>query len=157
MNMMYSIRKATLADLPLLLEFEQALIKVERPMDSTIKDGHISYYDIADFIERADTEVLIVVCESKIVASGYAQIKGDRHYLKHDSQGYLGFMYVDETHRGQGLNKLLIDALIQWCKERDVNEIRLAVYQDNPSAIRAYEKAGFKKHLITMRLDATDY
>lgn len=157
MKMMYSIRKATLADLPLLLEFEQALIKVERPMDSTIKDGHISYYDIADFIERADTEVLIVVCESKIVASGYAQIKGDRHYLKHDSQGYLGFMYVDETHRGQGLNKLLIDALIQWCKERDVNEIRLAVYQDNPSAIRAYEKAGFKKHLITMRLDATDY
>ena len=154
--MMYSIRKATLADLSLLLEFEQALIKVERPMDSTIKEGDVSYYDIADFIEQADTEVLVVVCESKIVASGYAQIKGDRHYLKHDLQGYLGFMYVDEAHRGQGLNKLLIDALIQWCKERDVNEIRLAVYQDNPSAIRAYEKAGFKKHLITMRLDAKD-
>ena len=155
--MMYSIRKATLADLTLLLEFEQALIKVERPMDSTIKEGKVSYYDIADFIQQSDTEVLVVECNSKIVASGYAQIKGDRHYLKHDLQGYLGFMYVDEAHRGQGLNKLLIDDLIQWCKKRDVNEIRLAVYQDNPSAIRAYEKVGFKKHLITMRLDASDY
>ena len=155
--MTYSIRKATLADLPLLLDFEQALIKVERPMDSTIKEGEVSYYDIADFIQQTDTEVLVTECDSKIVASGYAQIKGDRHYLKHDLQGYLGFMYVDEEHRGKGLNKLLIDALIKWCKERDVNEIRLAVYQDNPSAIRAYEKVGFKKHLITMRMDVTDY
>lgn len=155
--MMYSIRKATLADLPLLLEFEQALIKVERPMDSTIKEGEVSYYDIADFIQQKDTEVLVAECDSKIVASGYAQIKGDRHYLKHDLQGYLGFMYVDEAYRGQGLNKLLIDDLIQWCKKRAVNEIRLAVYQDNPSAISAYEKVGFKKHLITMRLDASDY
>ena len=153
---MYTIRKAILEDLPKLLEFEQLLIKTERPMDPTIKEGKISYYDIGAFIQQKDTEVLLVETNAKIVASGYAQIKGDRHYLKHDLQGYLGFMYVDKAHRGLGLNKLLIDALIQWCKERDVNEIRLDVYQDNPSAIRAYEKAGFKKHLITMRLDAKD-
>ena len=153
---MYTIRKAVLEDLPMLLEFEQLLIKTERPMDPTIKEGKISYYDIGAFIQQKDTEVLIVETNSKIVASGYAQIKDDRHYLKHDLQGYLGFMYVDEAHRGQGLNKLLIDALIQWCQDRKVDEIRLDVYQDNPSAIRAYEKAGFKKHLITMRLDAKD-
>ncbi len=154
---MYSIRKATLADLPVLLEFEQALIKAERPMDSTIKDGKVSYYDIADFINQVNTEVLIVEIDSKIVASGYAQIKKDRHYLKHELQGYLGFMYVDEAHRGRGLNKLIVDDLIVWCKSKGINEIRLAVYQDNPSAIKAYEKVGFKKHLITMRLDASDY
>jgi len=153
---MYTIRKAILEDLPLLLEFEQLLIKTERPMDPTLKEGKISYYDIGAFIQQKDTEVLIVETNSMIVASGYAQIKTDRHYLKHELQGYLGFMYVDEAHRGQGLNKLLIDALIQWCQERNVDEIRLDVYQDNPSAIKAYEKAGFKKHLITMRLDAKD-
>jgi len=153
---MYTIRKAILEDLPLLLEFEQLLIKTERPMDPTLKEGKISYYDIGAFIQQKDTEVLIVETNSMIVASGYAQIKTDRHYLKHELQGYLGFMYVDEAHRGQGLNKLLINALIQWCQERNVDEIRLDVYQDNPSAIKAYEKAGFKKHLITMRLDAKD-
>lgn len=153
---MYLIRKATKEDLPKLLEFEQALIEVERPMDSTIKEGPISYYDIGAFIEDPMSEVLVVEFKGGIVASGYAQLKKDRHYLKHELQGYLGFMYVCEKHRGKELNKRIIDRLIIWCKEKGVNEIRLAVYQDNPAAIRAYEKVGFKKHLITMRLDATD-
>jgi len=63
-------------------------------------------------------------------------------------------MYAIEEHRGKGLNKRIIDALIKWCKEKGVFEIRLDVYQENPRAINAYEKAGFKKHMITMRLDA---
>lgn len=154
---MYLIRKANLADLPTLLEFEQSLIQVERPMDITIKEGKISYYDIAAFIKDPMSEVLLIEHGNEIVASGYAQIKKDRHYLKHDLQGYLGFMYVSEDHRGKGLNKRIVDNLILWCKEKGVNEIRLAVYQDNPSAIKAYEKAGFTKHLITMRLDARDF
>lgn len=153
---MYSLRKATLADLPKLLEFEQALIQVERPMDVTIKEGQISYYDIAAFIKDSMTQVLVIDFKGEIVASGYAQIKKDRHYLKHDLQGYLGFMYVSEDHRGKGLNKRLIDELMLWCKNKGVHEIRLAVYQDNPSAIKAYEKVGFEKHLITMRVDISD-
>ncbi|MGB5500466.1 MAG: GNAT family N-acetyltransferase, partial [Maribacter sp.] len=31
-------------------------------------------------------------------------------------------------------------------------EIRLTVYDENHAAIRAYEKVGFKKHIIEMRL-----
>ena len=153
---MYHIRKATLSDLNQLLDFEQALIAVERPMDITIQDSKISYYDIASFIEADDTEVIVATHKGVVVASGYARIKDDRHYLKHDKQGYLGFMYVIEKHRGKGLNKRILDTLIKWCKEKGIFEIRLDVYQENPRAIRAYEKAGFKKHMITMRLDAND-
>ena len=151
---MYFIRKATLNDLNKLLEFEKALINVERPMDLTIREGDISYYDIGAFIVADDTELVVATHKNEIVASGYARIKDDRHYLKHKKQGYLGFMYVAEAHRGKGLNKRIIDALIQWCKDKGVFEIRLDVYQENPKAIKAYEKAGFKKHMITMRLDA---
>ena len=46
------VRKATLNDLPTLLQFEQDLIKVERPMNPTIKEGAINYYDIAAFIKN---------------------------------------------------------------------------------------------------------
>ena len=125
-------------------------------MDITIQDSKISYYDIASFIEADDTEVIVATHKGVVVASGYARIKDDRHYLKHDKQGYLGFMYVIEEHRGKGLNKRILDTLIKWCKEKGIFEIRLDVYQENPRAIRAYEKAGFKKHMITMRLDAND-
>ena len=150
------VRKATLDDVPVLLEFEQGLIKAERPMDPTIKDGKISYYDVSEFIKNEDSELYIVELNNEIVASGYAKIKLDRHYLKHSKQGYLGFMFVPETHRGKGYNKLIMDALIKWCKERDVFEIRLDVYDVNDSAIKAYEKVGFKKHLITMRMNLND-
>ncbi len=150
------VRKATLDDLPTLLEFEQELIKVERPMDPTIKDGKISYYDISEFIKSEDSEVYVVELDNEIVASGYAKIKDDRNYFKHKKQGHLGFMFVPNAHRGKGLNKLLVDALLKWCKQKDVFEIRLDVYNENPSAIKAYEKIGFKKYMIKMRLNLQD-
>lgn len=153
---MYRVRQARLEDLPVLLEFEQGLIEAERPMDPTIREGKISYYDIGEFIRSEDAEVLVVEEDGKIMASGYARIKPDRHYLKHERMGYLGFMFVPEEHRGKGLNGLIVEKLIDWCRQRGLNEIRLDVYTVNEPAIRAYEKAGFKKHLITMRLNTDD-
>ena len=153
---MYIVRKATLEDLPVLLEFEQGLIRAERPMDPTIREGKISYYDVGEFIRSDDAEVYVVERNGEILASGYARIKPDRHYLKHKLMGYLGFMFVPEEHRGQGLNQLIIKKLIEWCKGKGLSEIRLDVYQTNESALRAYEKAGFKRHLITMRLNTED-
>ncbi len=147
------IRKATLDDVPILLEYEQGLIEAERPMDITIKEGKISYYDISQFIKSDDSELFVAELNGDIVASGYAKIKRDRHYLKHKHQGYLGFMFVPEKYRGNSYNKLIMNALLKWCKNRSVFEIRLDVYDVNESAIRAYEKAGFEKHLINMRLD----
>ena len=147
------VRKATLKDLPTLLSFEQGVIEAERPFDPTIKTGNIAYYDISELITSENSEVYVDEIEGDIVASGYAKIKPDRHYLKHTQQGYLGFMYVSEKHRGKQLNKLIIDALLHWCKNKNVFEIRLDVYQDNLPAIKSYEKAGFKKHMINMRLD----
>lgn len=153
---MYQIRKANLKDLPALLEMEQGLIAVERTMDPTIKEGEISYYDLQGFITADDTEVLVAEHNGKIVASGYARIKDDRHYLKHKKQAYLGFMFVVKEHRGKQLNKLIIDNLLVWCKNKGFFELRLDVYEDNIPAIRAYEKIGFKKHMINMRMNIED-
>lgn len=147
------IRKATLDDLPVLLEFEQGVIVAERPFDPTIKEGYINYYDISELITSDYSEVFVAEADGEIVASGYAKIKTDRHYLKHTHQGYLGFMFVSETHRGKRLNKMIVDALLKWCKTRNIYEIRLDVYEDNVPAFKAYEKVGFKKHMINMRLD----
>ena len=150
------VRKATLNDLPTLLEFEQGVIEAERPFDSTIKEGEINYYDITELILSDKSEVFVAEIDNKIMASGYAKIKDDKHYLKHQKQGYLGFMFVSKSHRGKGLNKLVLDTLLKWCYERHIFEIRLDVYNDNLPAIRAYEKVGFKKHMINMRLDIKD-
>ena len=154
--MNYITRIANLDDLPTLLEFEQGIIEAERPMDPTIKEGKITYYDISELITSDESEVFVVESDGNIVASGYAKIKDDRHYLKHKKMGYLGYMFVPEEHRGKGLNKLIVDVLLKWCKDHGIYEIRLDVYDVNAPALRAYEKTGFVKHMIQMRMDITD-
>jgi ribosomal protein S18 acetylase RimI-like enzyme len=47
---------------------------------------------------------------------------------------------------------LIIKALNEWAKNKGITEIRLDVYDDNISALNAYEKAGFKRHLVNMRM-----
>ena len=54
--------------------------------------------------------------------------------------------------RGKGVNKMIVETLIQWSVSRNITELRLEVYYLNEAAIRAYEKTGFKKHLIEMRM-----
>lgn len=148
----YEIRRATLDDLPILLEFEQGIVKAERPYDPTLDNDPISYYDIADLIGSALAEVLVAQSQGEVIASGYAKIKKAQPFLNHSEYSYLGFMYTCHEHRGKGVNRMIVDALKDWSIAQGMKEIRLTVYEDNHGAIKAYEKVGFQKHLIEMRL-----
>jgi GNAT superfamily N-acetyltransferase len=147
------IREAQLDDLPVLLQFEQEIVKAERPFDPTIREGHVSYYDLKSMIEDSNACVVVAEVDGRIVSSGYAIIKKARHYLDHEDYAYLGFMFTDEVYRGKGINAQIIDFLKIWAEAKGLNEIRLTVYNDNLPAIKAYEKVGFKKHIIEMRLE----
>ncbi len=146
------IRKATLSDLPVLLEFEQGLIKTERPFNPTLAEGPITYYDFGEMISSEDVEVIVATWQSQIVSSGYALVKKAKHYLDHEAYSYLGFMYTHPDFRGKGINSKILEVLKQWSNDKGLSEIRLTACDDNLLAIRAYEKYGFKKHLIEMRL-----
>lgn len=148
-----NIRPATQKDMDVLLEFEQEIINAERPFDVTIKQGPVSYYDIAEMIDDPMAHVVVAEVGEKIVASGYAIPKRARHYLDHEFYAYLGFMYTDWDYRGEGINAKIIEELKQWSQQEGYKEIRLTVYNENLPAIRAYEKVGFKKHIIEMRLE----
>jgi len=145
------IRPATTADLPALLRFEQGVIAAERPMDPTIKESPIHYYDLPAMLASPDIQLLVAELDGNLIASGYARIETGRLYLKHTHHAYLGFMYVDPAHRGKGINRLIIDSLRQWAYTHNITELRLDVYVVNEAAIRAYEKAGFQPHLLQMR------
>jgi len=151
----FYIRAATENDLPTLLEFEQELIKAERPFDECIRENPVHYYDLKSLIENDEVAVVVVQHKDRVVSSGYARPKKARDYLDHLEYAYLGFMYTIPEFRGKGLNRLIIDTLSYWAQDRGLYELRLTVYQDNIPAIKAYEKSGFKKHIIEMRLRTT--
>lgn len=147
-----TIRLATLKDLDVLLAFEQELIISERPFDETIKPAPVSYYDLKEYVQREDVAVVVAESEGRVISSGYALAKRAREYLDHDEYAYLGFMYTVPEYRGKGVNAEIVAYLKNWARDRGLREIRLTVYSDNLPAIRAYEKAGFKSHLVEMRI-----
>ena len=54
MTQQIHIRPAALADLPTLHQFEQGVITAERPMDPTIKEGPIQYYNLEAMLANPD-------------------------------------------------------------------------------------------------------
>jgi len=150
------IRKALAIDLGQLLIFEQCVIKTERPFDPTLKPGPVNYYDLEAMLPATNVEVVVAEIDDKIIASGYARIDRSESFLKHTHHAYLGFMYVLPEYRGQGINKKIIEVLKNWAALQNITEFRLEVYYDNISAIKAYEKIGFKKHMLEMRFNFDD-
>ncbi|MGG9962845.1 GNAT family N-acetyltransferase [Ferruginibacter sp. SUN106] len=147
------VRKATLDDMDTLLLFEQGVIAAERPFDITLKNDPIRYYDIEKMITAAHVELLVATLNSTIIGSGYARIENAKPFLRYEQYAYLGFMYVLPEYRGKGVNKLIIDALAGWSASKNITELRLEVYQNNEPAIKAYEKTGFTKLLVEMRME----
>lgn len=147
------IRSANENDLDMLLQFEQEIVKAERPFDITLKEGQIHYYSLKDLIVSPKAKVLVAEIDNEIVGSGYAEIREADAFLKHSLYAHLGFMYVKPAWRGKGINKQILQSLKEWIAEQEITEIRLLVYDENTLAKNAYQKAGFKPHLVEMRME----
>ena len=147
------IRQARENEVDALIEFEQGIVEAERPFDNTLKEGEIHYYDLLALVRSEEAEVLVAVVEDQLVGSGYAKLLDAKPYQKYKKYAYLGFMYVKPAYRGQGINKLILERLISWAKERNISEVRLQVYDENSIAKNAYRKVGFKPNLLEMRME----
>ncbi len=70
-----SIRKATLADMDTLLQFEQGVITAERPFDPTLKEEHINYYNLPELITAPHCHLVVAELAGELIGSGYARIE----------------------------------------------------------------------------------
>ncbi len=145
-----------MADLDSLERFQQGVVSAERPYDPTLKDGTVRYYDIAEMLGREDVLFLVAESGARVVGCGFAQIEKAEPFFKHKIHAYFGLMYVEPSHRSRGVNAAIIRSLKQWCRSRNIAETRLDVYEGNTAAVKAYEKAGFSKLSIEMRMSLRD-
>ena len=148
-----STRTAKIDDLKALQEFEQGIIKVERPLDPFLKSGRIYYYNIEELITAEDVNLLVAVSNNEIIGSGYVRIEKSSEYHKNKKNGYVGFIYVKPEFRGKRISTIILESLKYWAKKRGLNELRLDVYHNNTSAIKSYERFGFNKSMINMRME----
>ena len=150
------IREAKIDDLNTLKLFEQALILYERPFAPNLKKDPIEYYNVTDLIQQKNTDMLVATVAGEIVGSGYSLIRNSKPYKKPKQYAYLGFMYVLPEYRGKGINRKIIECLLDKIKERNITEVQLDVYAENKNALNAYKKIGFKPELLKMRLNTEE-
>ena len=69
----------------------------------------------------------------------------DKAGLDRNSSCWLSSWWLDESARGQGIPKLMLDWLDNLCLEKDWKRQGLGVWPENERAIAAYLKLGFIK------------
>lgn len=148
-----TLRNATPADMDRLLALEQEVVAAERPFNPSIKDSDARYYDLPKLLSDPDTQLLVGEMDGQIVATGYAQVRDSEPAFRHDRHAYLGFMCVVPECRGRRINERIMQALIDWGRGRGIRDFYLDVYVDNGAAIRAYEKCGFTRSMVEMKLE----
>ena len=152
-ELVVEIRPALESEIEILLDFERGIIKAERPIDVTLREGEIHYYDLMELIRSEQAEVLVALVNNEIVGSGYAKRAVAEPYLKFTEYAHFGFMYVKPEFRGHRINQKILNGLIEWARGQQLTEVRLQVYDENTIAKNAYLKAGFKPNLLEMRLE----
>lgn len=61
------------------------------------------------------------------------------------SRAQLVSMWTAPSHRRTGVGRLLVNAILDWARQRNVKTLLLMVVSTNDAAIRFYERLGFAK------------
>lgn len=109
--------------------------------------GSISFDQIIKALQGLDNESLkITVAKSSDEYIGYCVS------TIIDGEGELKSLHVDETCRGNGIGKKIVDKHIEWMKEKSCKAIGVTVSQENESTIWFYKKLGFYPNTLYMQL-----
>lgn len=146
------IRAATTDDIIVLRGFEQKLISVEREFDAELKSSDAIYYELENLVSDNDSYLVVAESSGEVIGSGYGQLRESKSCFDTGKLCYLGFVFVDDSCRGLGVAKQIIDEVCNWSEERGVTYFLLEVYSENKTAVQAYEKLGFESLSVTMEL-----
>ena len=64
------------------------------------------------------------------------------------------YLAIKKEFRGKGYSKILMEKAKNYCKENNIDELRLTVRYNNTPALSLYKDAGFStyKHEMSMKL-----
>jgi GNAT superfamily N-acetyltransferase len=107
--------------------------------------------ELCDFVEHYDPRTgLLLTAHAGDVAVGSLAVR-----LEPDGRAArLRFVIVDPAWQGRGLGKRLLQAALEWCRERDVETCFLWTVEGLPASRAMYEAAGFR---VVERVDDARY
>ena len=125
-----------------------------KPDFATITDLIVvfRYFMGSDSPNRAEVEVVVFeLTEDRNTefiligepACGFLQIRYRLSVWTGTDDAWVEDVFVDESRRGNGYGRLLMEAAIQSATRRGCGRVQLDVNQDNEAALKLYESLGF--------------
>ena len=150
-----TIRRARLEEAPALGAFGVRLALQHQGYDAqhffifgADEATFTDYY--AEQLLRDDVAILVAEIEGRIVGYVYTRIEPASIEALSDTSGWIHDIFLDESARGHGLGKALLEAAINALRELGANTLMLAVSPKNETARRLFEKQGFRLTMLLM-------
>lgn len=147
----FTIRRATLVDLPSLQQLMMNLYSSDRQYDTLFKELSPEAQGEEEYTSRirsengvcfvAEREGKIIGCLTGMLSEVPTEVPSRRTRLEK--------IFIQEEFRGQGVGSVLVNAFIEWNKEMGVSRVFVRAYAENKGAIKI---SGSPDNV--MRLDA---
>ncbi|MEO7086347.1 MAG: GNAT family N-acetyltransferase [Gemmatimonadaceae bacterium] len=150
------IRPAVPADVPAIGRLGALLVRTHHDFDpkrfiaatAGTEKGYGSF--LGSQLDERDVIVLVAEQEGSVVGYAYAGLEGRDYMALRGPAGALYDIIVDPEHRGRGVGRLLLDAIVRELEARGMPQIVLSTAERNDEAQRLFEGAGFRRTMIEM-------
>jgi ribosomal protein S18 acetylase RimI-like enzyme len=155
----YRVRRANAGDVVALGELGALLMRTHYAFDALrfLQPGGSDEVGYADFLgsQLDDESAVIMVAErgGDIVGYVYAAIEPLSWKDLRDECGYIHDLLVTAAVRRAGVGEALLNAAIEWLRERGMPRVVLGTAAQNETARRLFERRGFRATMIEMTLE----
>jgi ribosomal protein S18 acetylase RimI-like enzyme len=150
------LRRAAAGDLPAVGRLGAQLLRAHHAFDPArfIAGGADAEHGYAAFLgtqlDAADALVLVADRGGAIVGYLYAGIEPHSWKELRARAGFIHDVLVEEASRGEGIAEALLDAAVDWLRERGVRSVLLWSAARNERAQRLFTRKGFRSTMIEM-------
>lgn len=97
--------------------------------------------------DPARHHITVVVDQRDVVIGAcHTSLMGDEH----PCPAHIHELIVEESRRGQGLGRALLDDAIEWCAQKGADEVSLGVAPLSTRTRRIYKQYGFEETSILL-------
>jgi len=150
------VRRATAADAPTLGRLGATLMRLHHSFDSArfmaapanAENGYAQF--LLSQLDEPDVVVLVAEKDGRVVGYCYAALEPRSWKDLRDAAGFVHDVIVDETCRGAGVGTALMNATLDWMREKRARRVVLSTAEANPAAQKLFAQLGFRPTMIEM-------
>jgi ribosomal protein S18 acetylase RimI-like enzyme len=122
---------------------------------ATASAGYASF--LMSQLDDPDSAIFVAESDGAVVGYCYAVIEPMSWKELRDTAGFISDLALDSAARRQGAGRKLVNAAIQWFRDRKLARVMLWTSTQNSAARELFLSAGFRPTMteMTMELDDT--